>query len=250
MTKSPKQMNVGDVGFAWLRSVWTPARILAIHRTGTLSVTDTSRYDSALSDWHSLGPQDWAAQPHDVQPQWHPLWWNQVRMGGSTFEGMHDIGVSQAAVALNLAEIRNQSAANEIRAFEANHSLQLPQQLHNLGCRSDFALRFSQAHCNAPSWLPVKEWRVRRGLRAQGLCGDIGVDIVHPHQGEHHWMLVFDGGDSTGVVHFADPEVDSLIRPTAPSLSYWIWDLVRSNSDWIQGIKARKPRSQSITESN
>jgi hypothetical protein len=199
-----------------------------------------------LAEVHTLlRAAGWAAaalDPARRAPQWDPLWWNQVRMGGGDPDAAPPVGVDEAAAALGLPAGRDAAEDAALAAFAAAHG-PLPAEVTALAGRAGFAAAFRDAHCNNPEWRPVERWEVVDGLRAAGLPGERGVVAVDPHQGEHAWALVFDAGDATASVAMRYPRGDGHgWVAAAPTVSFFLWDLVRARDDWARGMAAPAPK--------
>lgn len=199
----------------------------------------------SLAEVHALllgaGWSAKALDPRAPRDVWHPMWWNQVRMGGARPEDGPPVDLDGARAALGLEALRDDAADAAVAAFEQAHGVRVPDELRALHGLQGFAAAFRDAHCNNPEWRDADAWVLLQGLRARGLPGDLGVECVDPHQGDHTWVVVFDPGDTTGAVALRHPTPDGGdgFIAAAPSLAFWIWDLERAGADWLRGMAGR-----------
>lgn len=181
----------------------------------------------------------WCAKqldPRVPRDPWFRLWWNQVRMGGRPPEEVAPVGPSEARAALGLeAAPIDAAVAGAVARWSAGEGFPLPVEVVELVSLAGYPDAFRDAHCNNPEWQPVEDWEVLTDLRDAGVDADRGVLVALPHQGDHAWALTPDGR-----VWMRHPRGEDAFGylPVAPSLAFFVWDLVGSRADWERGTAA------------
>jgi hypothetical protein len=171
---------------------------------------------------------------------WFKLYWNQTRMGGRTpSEIARAVTLDDALAALGLVATPNgDQEVAAIAAFEASANVKVPATLRALFSKRGVRAAVTKSHPCSPTPL---EWSGRRGLRAHGIDGDIGVRIMDPHQGGHAWIAIFDEGEDDARIYVdftdddgtAESRIDARnFHLTAPSVGLFFWDLAQTGFAW------------------
>lgn len=155
------------------------------------------------------------------------LYWNQVRMGGrDPAEVGRAIGVDDALAAIGLGGTGEDPArAAAVLAFGAREGLELPAELVSLWSRPGIEDAILASHCNNPEPVRLEDWTVRRDDRT-------AVRVMLPHQGDHAWWAVFDGGAAEAEVWLSFEEDGAPVRRVAHSLAFFFWDLAQTGRCW------------------
>jgi hypothetical protein len=181
-----------------------------------------------------------------VPPSYYKLYWNLTRMGGrEPAEISRAVTLEDALAAVGVGENAvDERASTHLRSFEEMHAVRLPDALKTLFSRRGIAKAVHDSHPNNPNFVGVKQgWELRRDMRCQGVEGDFAVTVMLPHQGDHEWAAVFDGGERDARVYVTWGEEGEAWKLTAPSVGMFFWDLAQTGLAWYRetGFKGGPP---------
>lgn len=169
--------------------------------------------------------------------QYSSFYWNQTRMGGrDPSELARTITASDARDALGLGDAdADPRRLNDATAFARRHGIELPTHLLEILCCTGIADAVWSSHPNNPEIInPDTPWELAERLDQLGLEGEMGLDIMTPHQGDHTWVAVFDRGERDARVYLKwTEESRTHWQLLAPSLAMFFWDLAQTGLSWF-----------------
>jgi hypothetical protein len=169
--------------------------------------------------------------------QYNSFYWNQTRMGGrDPSEVARIITNADALDALGLSDAEpDVRRLTDATAFARRHGLELPSHLLEILCCTGIADAVWSSHPNNPELInPAAPWELATGLERLGLEGEVGIDIMLPHQGDHSWAAVFDRGERDARVYLKWIEGERAHwQLLAPTIAMFFWDLAQTGLTWF-----------------
>lgn len=159
-----------------------------------------------------------------------PLYWNQVRMGGrDPTEVARPITVIDACAALGIMDTGRVDASAAITRVERRLGVRVPDELRQLMDCAGLADAVIRGHPNSPHLLATAAW---------GRCDDDDGPVLvfmESYTGDVQWGVALPPRPPQV---FLLPDEDVALRLTAPSVSFFLWDLCQTGLVWHQSTGA------------
>eukprot|EP00696_Hemimastix_kukwesjijk_P005201 gnl/Hemi2/16600_TR5562_c0_g1_i1.p1 gnl/Hemi2/16600_TR5562_c0_g1~~gnl/Hemi2/16600_TR5562_c0_g1_i1.p1 ORF type:complete len:447 (-),score=154.92 gnl/Hemi2/16600_TR5562_c0_g1_i1:346-1686(-) len=182
------------------------------------------------------------------------MWWNQTRMGGRDPASVaRPVTISDTLAAYGLKDAPQDP---EAAATLARLPYRAPDALATLFSRVGAVQAIHRNHCNSPepnplvptaagehrqvrtaaAWLePLRGWAEVRAVDGTPLGGDIGVQVMVPHQGDSTWYAVFNDGDAEARIFTRYVGRNGPVwEPRAPTVAFFFWDLAQTGHVWTR----------------